>query len=159
MNNHLQLCRILLLQIHGKLKPTSILSPFAEEFEQKLWLLSCPAGSALGVWLVLHTPGNAGASGWVEGRSGAVTLLWEAGSWWRWVLGWDSSAWSSINGSVWDRGCRGFKSPWEGRLQVTCGPWPSGTQICSLRKCRSNKTYWKSHPRMPASLQMSLYRS
>jgi len=39
MNNHLQLCRILLLQIHGKLKPISISSTLWRSFSR-----SCSGG-------------------------------------------------------------------------------------------------------------------
>lgn len=42
MNNHLQLCRILLLQIHGKLKPISILSPLQRNLSR-----SCGCSAAL----------------------------------------------------------------------------------------------------------------
>lgn len=60
MNNHLQLCRILLLQIHGKLKPISILSPSQRNLSRGCScspaLLAVPCLAAPGLF---HTPGNA----------------------------------------------------------------------------------------------------
>lgn len=147
MNNHLQLYRILLLQIHGKLKPISILSPLQRNLSRSCW--QCPGGCCVPWAGHLSLAAEQVREGWMlcchPARGG------------RDLVG--AEAWSSIPESVWDRGCWGVKSLWEGRLKVTCGPWPSGTQICSLCKSQSSKIYWKSHPRVPASLEMSLYRS
>lgn len=133
MNNHLQLCRILLLQIHGKLKPVSILSPLQRNLSRNC---SCSAPLAVPCvaarsrqclpWAWLLEP-SSWWSLWPGARKVgccAVILLWEAETWWRWLLGWDSSAWSSINESVWDRGCRGVLNLRERggcRLRVALG--------------------------------------
>lgn len=165
MNNHLQLCRILLLQIHGKLKPISILSPSQRNLSRGCScspaLLAVPCLAAPGAvshsrqclpWARLPEPPS-----WAGGRKVGCWAVIRLGRGGCWARTHQPGAASTSQGGTGDAG--GFESPWEGRLQVPCGPWPSGTQICSLCKCQSNKTYWKSHPKMPASLQRSLYRS
>lgn len=83
MNNHLQLCRILFLHIHGILKPISIWSTLQRSFSRSCsyspallespgWLSPCCE-----LWVMLPWAGLAGAflltePGWVSSGLAAV---------------------------------------------------------------------------------------
>lgn len=124
MNNHLQLCRVLFLHVHGILKPISIWSTSQGSFSRSCscspallegpgWLSPCCE-----LWAMLPRAGLAGAfllmePGWVSGRLAVVELLW------RWVLAGGLGQHRGIGGGC--RGSQGVLNPverWGCRLHV-----------------------------------------